>query len=122
MSIKKGYIIIKIYGIKNCDSVKKAIKFFKANNLEYTLIDFKTEAIDCKTIEPWLKSVEMKQLFNTRGTTYRTLKLKDLNLDDTQKLDWLCKENMLIKRPVIEYKQNKVLVAFNEEVYKQELL
>ncbi len=64
----------------------------------------------------------MKQLFNTRGTTYRTLKLKDLNLDDAQKLSWLCKENMLIKRPVIEYSQDKVLVAFNEEVYKQELL
>lgn len=114
--------MVKVYGIKNCDSVKKAIKFLKANELEYTLIDFKTETVDCKTIEPWLKSVEMKQLFNTRGTTYRTLKLKDLDLNDEQKLQWLCKENMLIKRPVIEYSHNKVLCAFDEETYKKELL
>jgi len=114
--------MIKVYGIKNCDSVKKAIKFLKENSLEYTLIDFKTVSVDEEQISTWLKSVEMKQLFNTRGTTYRTLKLKDLDLNDEQKLQWLAKENMLIKRPVIEYKQNKVLCAFNEDMYKKELL
>ncbi len=64
----------------------------------------------------------MKQLFNTRGTTYRTLKLKDLDLNDEQKLSWLAKENMLVKRPVIEYSNNKVLCAFNEDIYTKELL
>jgi len=114
--------MIKIYGIKNCDSVKKAIKFLKANNLEYTLQDFKTDPVSLDTVSVWAKSVEMKQLFNTRGTTYRTLKLKDLDLNDEQKLQWLAKENMLIKRPVIEYKNNKVLCAFNEAIYTEELL
>jgi len=114
--------MIRVYGIKNCDSVKKAIKFLKNNELEYTLIDFKSDPVDCDKLKFWSKSVEMKQLFNTRGTTYRTLKLKELNLDDAQKLEWLCKENMLIKRPVIEYSQDKVLCAFDEETYKQELL
>ena len=73
-------------------------------------------------VSRWNKSVEMKQLFNTRGTTYRTLKLKDLDLNDEQKLQWLAKENMLIKRPVIEYDTNKVLVAFDEDIYTKELL
>ena len=114
--------MITVYGIKNCDSVKKAIKFLKENALEYTLVDFKIESVGEERISTWLKSVEMKQLFNTRGTTYRTLKLKDLDLNDEQKLQWLAKENMLIKRPVIEYKQNKVLCAFNEDMYKKELL
>jgi len=114
--------MIKLYGIKNCDSVKKAIKFLKKNDLNYTLIDFKVDSVGCKEVEKWSKSVEMKQLFNTRGTTYRTLKLKELNLNDEEKLKWLCKENMLIKRPVIEYSQNKVLVAFDEDIYKKELL
>jgi len=114
--------MIKVYGIKNCDSVKKAIKFLKENNLEYTLQDFKTDPVSQDKIEQWLKSVEMKQLFNTRGTTYRTLKLKDLDLNDEQKVQWLGKENMLIKRPVIEYTDNKVLCAFNEDIYKEELL
>ncbi len=114
--------MITIYGIKNCDSVKKAIKFFKDNNLEFTFQDFKTDPVAQDKIEHWIKSVEMKQLFNSRGTTYRTLKLKDLNLSDAQKLGWLAKENMLIKRPVIEYNSDKVLVAFDESTYKEELL
>lgn len=114
--------MIKVYGIKNCDSVKKAIKFLKENNLEYSLQDFKTDPVSLDKVSTWSKSVEMKQLFNTRGTTYRTLKLKDLDLNDEQKLSWLAKENMLIKRPVIEYSNNKVLCAFNEDTYKEELL
>ncbi len=114
--------MIKVYGIKNCDSVKKALKFLKEHELEHELHDFKKGAVACTQIEKWAKSVEMKQLFNTRGTTYRTLNLKELNLDDTQKLAWLCKENMLIKRPVIEYSPNKVLVGFDESIYTKELL
>lgn len=114
--------MIKVYGIKNCDSVKKAIKFLKQNSIEYTFIDFKTDPAGCDKMQSWAKSVEMKQLFNTRGTTYRTLKLKELSLNYEQKIQWLCKENMLIKRPVVEYSKNKILVAFNEDVYKKELL
>ena len=114
--------MITVYGIKNCDSVKKALKFLKQHELEYTLHDFKTDPVSLEKVSSWSQSVEMKQLFNTRGTTYRTLKLKDLNLNDEQKLQWLAKENMLIKRPVIEYDTNKVLVAFDEDIYTKELL
>ena len=114
--------MINVYGIKNCDSVKKALKFLKQHDLKYTLHDFKTDPVSCDKVSQWHQSVEMKQLFNTRGTTYRTLKLKDLNLNDEQKLEWLCKENMLIKRPVIEYDNDKVLVAFDEDIYTKELL
>ena len=109
--------MIKVYGIKNCDSVKKAISFFKEHDLDYTLQDFKTNSVDLKTINEWLKKVEIKKLFNSRSTTYRTLKLKELNLNDTQKAEYLSKENLLIKRPVTIYK-NEVLVGFDEEVYK----
>ncbi len=114
--------MLKVYGIKNCDSVKKAVKFLKENNIEFSFQDFKTDPVDCEEISRWAKSVEMKQLFNTRGTTYRTLKLKDLDLDDEQKEQWLCKENMLIKRPVIEYASDKFIVGFDEDQYKEELL
>lgn len=114
--------MVKVYGIKNCDSVKKAVKFLKENGIEFTLQDFKTDPVECKEVQRWAKSVEMKQLFNSRGTTYRTLKLKELDLNDEQKLEWLCKENMLIKRPVIEYSKDKFIVGFNEDQYKEELL
>ncbi len=109
--------MIKIYGIKNCDSVKKALSFFKKHKLEYELHDFKSNPISCDIISSWLKSVDMKTLFNARSTTYRNLKLKERNLDESSQREWLCKENLLIKRPVIEYKE-KVIVGFNEENFK----
>ena len=109
--------MVKLYGIKNCDSVKKAIKFLKANEIAYELIDFKATPVDCTVVKPWLEQVEMKKLFNTRGTTYRTLKLKELNLNETQQLQWLCKENLLIKRPVLDF-NGKVVVAFDQAVYE----
>ena len=109
--------MIKVYGIKNCDSVKKALSFFKKHDLEYELHDFKSDPISCDTISPWLKEVDTKTLFNSRSTTYRNLKLKEMNLDEAAQKEWLCKENLLIKRPVIKF-SDKVIVGFNEENYK----
>jgi len=113
--------MIQVYGIKNCDSVKKALKFFKNNNLEYKLFDFKTEDLPCSKISSWLEKTEIKVLFNARSTTYRNLKLKELNLDEKAQEEWLCKENLLIKRPVIEF-NGEVLVGFNEENYQRSFL
>ena len=108
--------MIQIYGIKNCDSVKKAISYFKKNDLEYSLFDFKEEELPCSKIDSWLKKTDLKSLFNSRSTTYRNLKLKELNPNDEEKKNWLCKENLLIKRPVIEF-NSEVLVGFNEKNY-----
>jgi len=63
----------------------------------------------------------MDLVFNSRGTKYRNLKLKELNLDDAGKLAWLCKEPMLLKRPIVEY-DDKVIVGFKEEIYTETFL
>ena len=110
--------MVRLYGIKNCDSVKKAVKFLKTHEIDYELIDFKATPVGCDTVTPWLKQIDMKTLFNTRGTTYRKLKLKELDLDEDQQLQWLCKENLLIKRPVLEL-NGKITVAFKEDVYRE---
>jgi len=109
--------MIRVYGIKNCDSVKKAIKFFKLHDLAYTLVDFKTTPFGCDKVNTWLTQTDMKTLLNTRGTTYRTLGLKALDLTDEAKAEWLCKENILIKRPVVEY-ENNLIVGFNSTQYE----
>ena len=110
-----------VYGIKTCGSVRKALKFFKENEIEYEFFDFKKEQVDETKIREWLTKSDIKRLFNNRGTKYRTLKLKDLNLDDEGKALWLAKENMLIKRPVIEY-NGELIVAFDETLYKEVFL
>ena len=112
--------MLKIYGIKNCDSVRKAIKFFKSHELPYTFIDFRETPVEETTIKEWLKHSDIKTLFNTRGTTYRTLKLKGLDLSDEDKQLWLSKENMLIKRPVITF-DNDMIVGYNESQYLEKL-
>jgi arsenate reductase len=109
--------VIKMYGIPTCGSVKKAKKFFNDNEIEFQFIDFKKTPATKEQIENWLKQVSIDKLFNNRGTKYRTLKLKDLNLDDEGKKEWLFKENLLIKRPIIEFDDN-VIVAFDEDEYK----
>jgi len=111
--------MIKVYGIKTCGSVKKALKFFKDKNINYEFIDFKKEPVGCEKVEEWLKKVDIDTLFNSRGTKYRQLKLKELSLDETGKKEWLRKENLLIKRPVIELDNGEVVVGFDEEKYKE---
>ena len=88
---------MKIYGIKTCDSVRKARKFMKEHTIDHTFVDFRESPVDESKILQWLEYVPMAKLFNTRGTTYHTLKLKEQNLDDTQKVKWLAKENMRVK-------------------------
>ena len=112
---------MKVYGIKTCGSVKKALKFFKNHDISYEFVDFRKEPVGLDTIKRWLKQVSLEVLFNNRGTKYRTLKLKELNLDDTQKIQWLANENMLIKRPVIEFK-DQIIVAFDEAKYQSQFL
>jgi len=113
--------MLEIYGIKNCDSVKKAIKYLKDNSIEYKLIDFKTTPVDIETIKEWLNFVDMDTLFNKRSTTYRNLKLKDKNLSDEEKLHYLAQENLLIKRPVIKY-DNNIIVGYNISNYQNILI
>ncbi|MFT7879664.1 MAG: arsenate reductase family protein [Sulfurimonas sp.] len=113
--------MIKVYGIKNCDSVRKALKYLKNHGLAFEFIDFRETPVSETEISKWLEQSDIKTLFNTRGTTYRTLKLKELNLDDEGKKAWLAKENMLIKRPVITL-DNDVIVGYNESLYNEKLL
>lgn len=109
---------MKLYGIPTCGSVKKARAFMKEHGIDIEFIDFKKVPAMCDQIDGWLEKVSMDILFNNRGTKYRTLKLKELNLDDAGKREWLCKENLLIKRPVIE-KEGEVIVGFDEDRYKE---
>jgi len=112
--------MLKIYGIKNCDSVRKAIKYLKLHNIPYEFIDFRETPVGSDVISKWLTFTNIDTLFNKRGTTYRTLKLKERNLNDQDKAQWLAKENMLIKRPVIVL-DNKIIVGYNESQYLENI-
>ncbi|RXJ56391.1 arsenate reductase family protein [Candidatus Marinarcus aquaticus] len=113
--------MITVYGIKTCGSVQKALKFFKENGMDVEFFDFKKETPEPSKIENWVDKTDINIAFNSKGTKYRTLKLKELNLDEKGKFEWLCKEPMLLKRPVIEFNDD-VVIGFNEELYKEKFL
>lgn len=108
---------MKMYGIDTCDSVKKAMAYFKKHAIDYEFIDLKAYPLSENKINGWLKSVSLDILLNTKGTKYRTLKLKELNLDESGKVKWMVKEPLLIKRPVLELKEGKCHVGYNEKDY-----
>jgi len=113
--------MVTLYGIKNCDSVRKALKFLTSHNIAYTFIDFREHPATLQQIDKWLQQSELKQLFNTRSTTYRTLQLKEKGLSDEEKRLWLARENLLIKRPVLAF-GNHLVVGYNELQYRNVLL
>ncbi|MCG3655572.1 arsenate reductase family protein [Aliarcobacter butzleri] len=113
--------MITVYGIKTCGSVRNALKFFKDHNIEVEFFDFKKEMPSADKIKTWTTKADINALFNNKGTKYKTLNLKELNLDDQGKYEWLCKDPLLFKRPVIEF-DDKLVVAWDEEEYKKTFL
>ena len=113
--------MIKVYGIKNCGSVRKALSFFSAHDIEVEFFDFKKATPSSEKIALWAEKIDMKILMNSKGATYRKLGIKDLELSDEKKLEYLEKEPLLFKRPIIENGEN-VIVAFDEEIYEKEFL
>ena len=113
--------MIKVYGIKTCTSVQKALKFFKNNDIETHFIDIRKDVPSSSIIQNWINQSDINILFNSKGTKYRTLKLKDLNLDDNGKFKWLCNEPMLLKRPIIDDSMS-ITVGFDIDVYKSKFI
>ena len=107
-----------VYGIKTCSTVNKAKKFLKDKGYKFDFVDLKTTKPSADEIKSWVDKIGIDILFNSKSTTYRELKLKDLNLDNEGKLQWLIKEPILLKRPVVTY-DDKVIVGFKEENYKE---
>lgn len=109
--------MIKIYGIKTCGSVKKAMAFFQLNNIEFEFVDFKKTKPTMSELNNWLQYVDTKKLLNTKGTTYKKLNLSQKALKEQDIVQHLLNEPLLIKRPVIELSSN-VIVGYDEELYK----
>ncbi|MFT5134224.1 MAG: arsenate reductase [Gammaproteobacteria bacterium] len=107
-----------LYGIKNCDTIKKAKKWLDGNGVDYQFHDFRSEGIDRKLIDSWLKQVEWETLLNTRGTTWRNLPndLKE-DISKTKAIKIMLENPTIIKRPVLSVK-NKIYVGFKDEEYK----
>jgi Spx/MgsR family transcriptional regulator len=111
-----------LYGIKNCDTVKKARLWLEAQQIEYVFHDFRVDGLTTDMLKDFLKQVDWETLLNKRGTTWRKLSESQKQNINKQKAMVLMAENPgLIKRPVLNHR-GKYLVGFNENNYDNALL
>lgn len=109
---------MKLYGIKNCDSVKKARKFLAQHNADYEFHDFREEGLSEAQLRQWLKQQPLDVLLNKRSTTWKQL-ADDVksNLDEESAIQIMLSQPTLIKRPVLEA-NNELLVGFKDSSYQ----
>jgi arsenate reductase (glutaredoxin) len=109
---------ITIYGIKNCDTMKKARAWLDSHGVAYAFHDYKTAGIDRKCLEQWSKQVGWETLLNRAGTTFRKLPDPDKQgLDSAKAMALMLAEPSMIKRPVLDLGDGKLLVGFKPEDY-----
>ena len=111
--------MLKMYGIPNCDTIKKARNWLKDNNVDYEFHNYKKDGVPEKELKKWVKDVGWETLLNKRGTTWRKLDdtTKD-NVDEKSAISIMLDNPSIIKRPVLDNGKT-LLVGFAEENYKQ---
>ena len=112
-----------VYGIPNCDTVQKAIKWFKANNVDFEFHDFKKEGISAKKLKEWDKKAGYDKFLNKKSSTWKDVddKVKESIVSANEALPLLQEKTSVIKRPVIE--DGKFLFfGFDEGVYREQFL
>ena len=112
--------MIQLYGIPNCDTVKKARKWLEEHSVDFQFVDFKKSPPQVDTISKWLEQIPLEVLLNKRGTTWRKLdgqaQAAAATADGAVRL--MAEQPSIIKRPVLE-KEGRVFVGFSEENYQE---
>lgn len=107
-----------LYGIKNCDTVKKARKWLEKNDVNYQFHDFRVDGLTAEMIENWFSVVGWESLVNKRSTTWRQLDdAQKENINEQSAASLLLNNPTLIKRPVLD-NEITILVGFSEESYQ----
>ena len=106
-----------LYGIKNCDSVKKARKWLEANNIDYHFHDFREEGITESMIEGWLEQQPLEKLINKRSTSWKALNEDEKLALSVATAPALCVQyETLVKRPVLAL-NNDIHLGFSDKNY-----
>src|SRR5664280_64204 len=113
---------ITIYGIKNCDTMKKARAWLDKAGVEYAFHDYKDSGIERARLEQWPNKLGWEKLLNRAGTTFRKLPDKDKDgLTEKKAIALMLAQPSMIKRPVLDLGGGKLLVGFKPEQYAENL-
>lgn len=106
-----------LYGISNCDTVRKARRWLSEHDVDYTFHDLRKDGLTAKTLQHWDKQAGWETLLNKRGTTWRKLpaSVRD-TINRHAALDLMLEQPTLIKRPILET-GSQVYVGFSTDHY-----
>lgn len=111
--------MFKIYGIKNCDTIKKARNYLTASDIDYRFHDYRVEGIDDALLQSFIDQLGYEVLLNTRGTTWRKLPEAERNAvnDAASAKALMLAQPAIIKRPVLSAPNGELLVGFSDSSY-----
>lgn len=112
-----------LYGIPNCNTVKKAQDWLKANNIEFEFHDFKKKGITAEKLTEWFNAFGWQKVINKNGLTFKKLsKEEQAQINSVEKaIIYLTGNTSAIKRPIVEINGEAVLIGFDEETYLNKL-
>ncbi len=111
--------MITLYGIKNCDTMKKARHWLESQKIPHHFHDYKTVGIDRATLQGWARQIGWQTLINRAGTTFRKLPDADKqDLTEQKAIALMLAQPSMIKRPVLDAK-GRLTVGFKPEEYKE---
>jgi arsenate reductase len=114
-------LAITIYGIKNCDTMKKACTWLAEHGVAYTFHDYKAAGIDADRLQRWATKAGWETLLNRSGTTFRKLPdARKTDLTERKAIALMMEQPSLIKRPVLEM-GDRLLVGFKPDIYQAEV-
>ena len=112
--------MVTVYGIKNCDTMKKARAWLDSHGKAYVFHDYKTQGIERDRLEGWAEKVGWEILLNRAGTTFRKLADKDKEgLTKAKAVALMLAQPSMIKRPVVEIGRGQVIVGFSVNEYEK---
>ncbi|MBN3519988.1 Spx/MgsR family RNA polymerase-binding regulatory protein [Algoriphagus lutimaris] len=114
---------VKVYGIKNCNTMKKAFEFLQEKGVDYEFFDYKKQKPTKELLESFLTKTDLDSLINRKGMTFRKLddQTKESLNDSSKAIDLLIDHSSMIKRPVIVYPNGALTLGFDPEAISEQL-
>jgi len=108
-----------IYGIKNCDAMKKTIKWCEEHSIDYAFHDYKKQGVPREKLVEWCQAIGWKTLINTKGSTWRKLspELQDISTQ-SKAIATMLEHSSIIRRPVVETANGQLLVGFDPTMFE----
>ena len=112
-----------VYGIPNCNTVKKALDWIRAKEIPYEFHDFKKKGVTAEKLTEWFNTLGWEKVINKNGLTFKKLsKEEQAEINSADKaITYLIQNTSAIKRPIVEQNGKAILLGFNEDSYQAEL-